>query len=790
MGKNPEIGQGIKTMLPMLIADEMDADWDHVRIEQADFDPKKYGFQFAGGSFATPMNWMPMRQVGAATRQMLLAAAAQRWGVPAASLSTAKGRVIEASSGRSLSYGELATDAAKIAAPDPAKVALKDPKDFTIIGRPIAGIDSPRIVRGEPIFGVDTQLPGMRWASFERAPTFGAKLVNANLDAARDMLVRAAAARWQVPAAEVATARGRLIHAASGRSLGYGEVATEAARLSPPELAKAPLKSPDRFTIIGKPLVGIDSARIVKGEPIYGIDTVLPGMVYAAFEGPPAHGARLRNADLAAARAAPGVIDVIRIEGSGSPDGLVDGIAVVASNWWLANEARSKLVLDWDLAACKGHSSTAYQAAAEAAFAARSGADLRRDGDAAAALKGAAKRVAARYDYPFLAHAPMEPQNCTARFADGKLEMWAPSQRPKAGSDTIEKLLGVKAADQVIHLTRMGGGFGRRLINDFMVQAAAIAMKMPGRPVQLLWTRTDDLRQDFYRPGGWHSFEAGIDGKGRLIALTDHFVTVGADGKPGSSAGMSPGHFPADLIQHLTYTQSVVPTVIPTGPLRAPTSNAFCFVFQSFLDEIAKAGGRDLPALLLELLAEDRVIGDPGPAEIAGFAFDTARARDVIRKAMVMSDWQEKPAGRNRGKGMAFYFCHRGYFAEVVEASVAGSEIKVHKVWVAGDIGRQIVNPLGAENQVRGSVIDGLAQAIEGQRISFVDGAIEQSNFHDYRFARIDGTPEIEIGWVLSDHPPGGLGEPALPPVIPALTNAIHAATGKRIRSLPIQLAA
>ncbi len=667
VSKNPEIGQGVKTSLPMMVADELDCDWDQVRIAQADLDQKRYGEQSAGGSTATPRNWMPMRQTGAA---------------------------------------------------------------------------------------------------------------------ARAMLVQAAALKWQVDAAELRTAKGRIYHHASGRSVGYGEVASAAASLTPPDLNTVPLKDPSQFTIIGRPMVGVDSARIVKGEPIFGIDTHLSGMLFAVYEVAPAHGGRLVKADIEAARAAPGVRHVVPIMGNGDPDtGLADGVAIVASNWWLANQARTKLAVNWDLSASKGHSSTIYRAKADAAIAAGAGADLRVDGEPDAKLASAAKRISARYDYPFIAHASMEPQNCTARYQDGRFEIWAPSQTPQRGLDALHKALGIAPETVTLHLTRAGGGFGRRLMNDYMVQVAAIAKAIPGVPIKLLWSREDDIRRDYYRPGGWHRFEAGIGANGELIAFSDHFVTFGDGKTTARAAGFNTAMPPAGLIPHLRYSQSMMPTVVTTGALRAPGSNALCFASQSFLDEVAVAAGTDLPQLMLSLLGERREVAAPD----SGVRFDTGRARDVIERVVETSDWAHKSTPGS-AKGFAFYFSHRGYFAEVVEASVAATDVTVHKVWVAGDIGSQIVNPMGAENQVRGAVIDGLAQALAGQAIDFVDGVVQQSNFNDFPLARMPMTPEIEISWVRSAKPPTGLGEPALPPVIPALTNAIFAATSTRIRSLPVRL--
>ncbi|GMU69273.1 MAG: aldehyde dehydrogenase [Steroidobacteraceae bacterium] len=677
--RNPEIGQGTKTSLPMIVADELDCDWDQVRIVQADADFARYGAQTAGGSNSTPSSWLPMRQTGAAARAMLLQAAAQQ---------------------------------------------------------------------------------------------------------------------WSVPVAQLTTSRGRITHAASGRSCGYGDVASAAAQLAPPAPESVPLKEPGEFTIIGRAIAGIDGPRVLHGEPLFGIDTRLPGMLYAVYEVAPAHGGRLVKADVEAARAAPGVKHVVPLIGDGNADtGLADGIAIVATHWWLANQARAKLDVQWDLSRAQGHSTAAYRARAGEALEKGGGTELRRDGDPAAALAGAAKRVSARYEYPFLAHGSLEPQNCTALFEDGKVEMWAPTQSPARGRELVQKLLGLPALEDVtVHVTRCGGGFGRRLMHDYMLQAAAIAKAMPGTPVQLIWSREDDIRRDYYRAAGWHGLEAGLDADGRLIAFTDHFVTFGDGESTARGANLTLTLPPADLIPHLGFTQTTMPTVLTTGWLRAPGSNALCFMSQGFLDEVAQAAGKDLPALMLELLGERRVIPPFGGR---GVPFDTGRARAVIEKVLRTSAWSVKPleaqtdpAGARRAKGFAFYFCHRGYFAEVVDASVADTEVTVHKVWVAGDVGSHIINPFGAENQVRGAIIDGLAQALVGQAIEVVDGAVQQSNFHDYPLARMPITPEIDIAWVKSDNPPTGLGEPALPPVIPALTNAIHAATGTRIRSLPVKLPA
>ena len=670
VGKNPEIGQGIKTMLPMLIADEMDADWDQVRIVQGDSNPQKYGFQLAGGSFATPMNWIPMRQVGAATRQMMLAAAAKRWGVEPAGLKTELGKVIETSSGRSATYGELASEAATLAAPDPAKVQLKDPKDFHIIGRAIGGIDSPRIVHGEPIFGLDTRLPGMVYAAFERSPVFGAKL---------------------------------------------------------------------------------------------------------------------KSADLAAVKAAPGVVDAFVIEGNGNAEQLVDGVAIIASNWWYANQARKQLKIEWDNGEWAGHSTKGYAETAQSAMASgKPQEDIVKHGDVDAAFASAAKVVDANYSYPFLAHVPMEPMNCTAlRNADGTLEMWAPTQNPAAGHGAVAQMLGIGQDKVTLHITRIGGGFGRRLTNDFMHQAAAIASKMPGTPVQLIWSREDDVRSDFYRPAGWHRLRAAVDAEGKLTGFDDHFVTFDLPGAGAyNPAAMAADIFPAKFVPNLRYAQTKMPTRVPMGALRAPSSNALAFVMQSFLDEVAHETGKDLPTLLFELID-----GHEKEADAPGFAgptpgFNPARMRGVMEKVMAMSNWG-KPVADGHALGFGFYFSHMGYFAEVVEASLPNGKVAVHNVWAAGDVGSHIINPFGALNQAQGAIIDGLGQAT-ALAIEIEGGAVPQSNFHDYPVPRMPFTPQIHMEFVKSDNAPTGMGEPALPPVIPALTNALFALTGKRVRSLPI----
>jgi isoquinoline 1-oxidoreductase beta subunit len=334
-------------------------------------------------------------------------------------------------------------------------------------------------------------------------------------------------------------------------------------------------------------------------------------------------------------------------------------------------------------------------------------------------------------------------------------------------------------------MVRAGGGFGRRLMNDWMVQAAYIA-KETGKPVKLLWQREDDIAHDYYRPGGFHYFKAGLDKDGKLVAWKNHFVTYGDNGKPQFAADLSEYELPARLIPNITLEQTVMPLGVSTGPMRAPGSNTMAFAHQSFIDELAHAAGKDPLQFQLDLLGEPRQVRSPKPDALGRDVFDTARMRGVLQLAAEMSGWGKTQLPARSGMGIACYYSHSGYFAEVVRASVSeAGQVKVEKVWVAGDVGNQIVNPTGAMNQVQGACIDGVGQAL-GLKITLDKGRVEQSNFHDYPLIRMPAAPEVEVVFRKTDHPPTGLGEPALPPVIPALCNAVFAATGKRVRSLPI----
>jgi isoquinoline 1-oxidoreductase beta subunit len=514
---------------------------------------------------------------------------------------------------------------------------------------------------------------------------------------------------------------------------------------------------------------------------MYGIDVTVPGMLYAVYHKSPVFGAAVASANLDQVRTLPGVKQAFVVEGGTALNGLLGGVAILADSWWAANQARKQLQVQWADHPTTTQSSGGFARQAAAFAAAEPQRNLRSAGDCTAALAGAAKVVSAEYSYPFLAHAALEPMNCTASWANGKMEIWAPSQNPQAGGQLVARTLGIPETDISIHMTRVGGGFGRRLANDYMVEAAAIA-RQAGVPVKLVWSREDDIQHDFYRPAGFHHLKGGVDAAGRLTAWQNHFVSFGEGQGFVASANISPVDFPSLFVPNFQLDVSVMPLGVPTGFLRAPGSNALAFVAQSFVDELAHAAEKDPLQFRLDLLAGHAMMRDGDRDVIVA-----RRISAVLERVRDLSGWGGAPLPRATGRGVAFHFSHRGYFAEVVEVTVsAANELRVTEVWAVGDIGRQIVNLSNAENQVQGSVLDGLAEAF-GQEITITGGKVDQSNFHDFPLIRMSqAPPRIHVDFIRSDNTTTGLGEPALPPVVPALCNAIFAATGRRIRSLPL----
>ena len=682
MARASESGQGMRNMLPMLIAEELDVDWKDVRVQQAQLNEKVYGRQFSGGSANTPMGWEPMRRVGAAGRQLMITAAAQTWGVSAGECTTRSGRVLHAASGRSMGYGELAAKAAALPAPALASVKLKDPKDYRIIGHSQTGVDNHSIVTGKPLFGIDMELPGMLYASIEKAPVFGGKVKTANIE----------------------------------------EI---------------------------KALPGVRHVLVIEG-----------GITLAAY--------------------------------TPWEPGMEPGIAIVADTWWQTQEARTKLKVDWDLGPAAAQSSEGFATKAAELLKGPPGSTVRKYGDVEAALSSSAKTVEATYRFPFIAHVTMEPQGSTALWKDGKLEMWSTSTLPADGVALVAKTLGIQESDITTHMVRSGGSFGRRLQNDYLVEAAWIAKRVDA-PVKLLWSREDDIAHDGFRPGATVGLKGGLDAKGKVTAWRHHFVTFG-DGKHATSGGgMGQDSYPAGFPPAYALYTSMQPLMLRTGALRAPGDNAYCWVAQSFLDELAFAAGRDPLAFQLDLLSNKKMPWTSGEHDAVGDHEPTGasvlipeRFKGVLELVAEKSGWAKRVKQPGRGMGIAVWFCHLGYFAEVAEVSVdAQNKVTVHRVWAAGDVGSQIINPNAAESMAQGGIMEGMGHL--GQEITLADGKVQQSNFFDYPLMRMPQTPAIEVYWRKTDYSPTGLGEPTLPPILPAVTNAIFAATGKRIRTLPLQ---
>ncbi|MCF0051147.1 molybdopterin-dependent oxidoreductase [Dyadobacter sp. LJ53] len=635
---NPEIGQGIKTAFPMVVAEELDADWKQVKTVQGNLDTGIFERQVTGGSGAVPHSWERLRKAGATARHLLIEAAAAKWNVPASELATENGKVLHKTSGKSATYGELAEAASKLTAP--TEVKLKNEKDFKLIGQSVRNVDNHNIATGKPLFGLDF----------------------------------------------------------------YKE-----------------------------------------------------GMLFALIQRPKAFGLKLKSVDSAAAKAMPGIVDVVTFENS---------VAVVGKSTWQVKKAKDVLKIEYEKAA--ELESTADHNRIFSQLMDNGEATVRRkDGDVEAAFKNAAKVIKAEYQCPFLPHSPLEPMNFFAHVREDGVELVGPTQTPERARTEVAKLTGIAPEKVTVEITRQGGGFGRRLSADFVIEAAHVS-KLVKAPVKVVWTREDDMTGGTYRPAVRYRFEAALDKSGTLIGYKLRGV--------GMNAGNSTreDNFPSGSVDNLLIDSVEHKSPITTGPWRAPITNFLAYAEQSFLDEVAEAAGKDPVAFRLELLEKAK------KSPVNAIKYDVDRMIAVIKLAAEKSNW-----GKKKGvyQGFSVYFSHRSYVAQVGEIVMQKGKPVLKNVIAAVDCGI-VINQSGSLQQVRGGVVDGLGHAMYGN-MTFKDGAPDQSNFNGFRLIRMNEIPEVDVHFVNNGISPTGLGEPALPPAGGAMANAFYKATKQRLRNQP-----
>ena len=645
-----EMGQGVRTALPMILAEELEADWKQIEIEQAGASTL-YGDQTTGGSASIRTTWDPMRKAGAIAREMLISAAALTWSVPRSSCTAESGHIKHAASNRSLSYGELASKASTL--PIPSDVPLKQSKDYKLVGQRLPRVDTPAKVTGESAFGIDLRVPGMKYAVLSRCPVIGGKVS------------------------------------------------------------------------------GFDDKESKK----------ISGVSYAGKVGDSA-------------------------------------VAVVADSLWAAMEGRRVLNVTWDEGSNKDLNTVAVMASLKNA-ASKKGVNLYSAGEPA---KVAGRKISAEYSLPFMAHAPMEPGNCTAYFQGTKCELWAPTQVPQDCRDSVATAIGLDPDQVKVNVTLMGGGFGRRLEHDYAVEAALVS-KAVNAPVKVIWTREDDMRSSTYRPASLHQLSATLDGSGLPVGMTHRIIAPSISGQKGQPVpnGVDPDlpdeAGPVYGISNYLIEYVLTETPVPLGWMRSVYALQAAFALESFIDELAVAAGKDPLKYRLQLLSKDQ--------DLSYFTtvWHTARMKGVLQLAAEKSGW-EKPLPAGRFRGVACFGCFQSYMAEIVEISMENDQPRVHRVVAAVDSG-QVVNPSILEQQIQGGIVYGLANALRA-KITIEKGRVVQGNFDDYAPLRMDETPAVEVFAVPSQEAPTGIGEPSVPPIAPALCNAIYAATKKRIRALPI----
>jgi isoquinoline 1-oxidoreductase subunit beta len=638
LSPNPELGQNIMTSFPMIVAEELDADWTKVKVVQASLDTKNFERQTTGGSGAVPHSWKRLRIAGATARYMLIEAAAKRWNVPADECTTNDGFVMHSKTGNKLSYGELAEEASKV--PVPKDVKLKDRKDFKLIGKEVKNVANKDIVTGKGLFGLD----------FHRE-----------------------------------------------------------------------------------------------------------GMLYAMLQRPPAFGSKIKSADTAAAKAMPGIIDVVTFK---------NNVAVVGKSTWEVMKAKKALKIEYEKSE-NAESTADHDKIFKTLLDTGTPTVRRKDGDVETAFKNAAKVVKSEYQCPFLSHSPMEPMNYFAHVREDGVELVGPTQVPASARTAASKLLGIPEDKITVEITRLGGGFGRRLKTDYVTEAVELS-SMIKAPVKVIWSREDDMTGGSYRPAVRYRFEAALDANGNMIGYKCRGVGINS-GNPTRE-----DNFPSGAVDNLLIETVEYNSPITTGAWRAPITNFLAYAEQSFFDEVAHEAGKDPIQFRLDLLNKAKTT-PAGPVR-----YDIDRMIGVTKLAAEKAGWGTK---KEVFQGFSVYFSHRSYVAQVAEVVMKNNKPSVKKIFAACDCG-QVVNLSGARQQVMGGITDGLGHAMYS-KLSFKDGATEQKNFDTYRLIRMREIPEIEPYFVDNGIDPTGLGEPALPPTGGAVANAIFKATGKRLRSQP-----
>lgn len=650
---NPEIGQNVKTSMPMIVAEELDVDWKNVIVEQAPYDISKYTRQLAGGSQSIRQGWTSLRTAGATARRMLMEAAAKEWQIPVGELTTENG-VIKHSSGKSAGYGEMASAASGLEVPQDVK--LKDPKDFKIIGQTKKNVDAPKIVTGQPLYGIDIKREGMQIAA--------------------------------------------IVH-------------------------------------------------------------------------PPAFGMKVKSVDDAAARAVSGITDVITVQTEpaekqwSDTNAFTELVAVVGKSTWQVMKAKKALKIEWtqDTPA----ESTIDHKQKLASALAKTSEAARENGNPNRAFANAAKVIEREYSAPFLAHNTMEPMNFFADVKENSAELVGPIQTPEYLSKSASSLLGIPEENISIDMTRMGGGFGRRLYGHFALEAAAISQKV-GTPIKLVYTREDDMAQGTYRPAYQVKYRAALDENNKLTAF--HVKGSGIHGSP-----VFADRYPAGTVDNYLAENEGVESNISAGAWRAPRSNFMAGIENAFLDEVAEAAGKDPIDFRLELF--DRAIKDPVGERND---YDPKRYAGVLKEVKEKANWGTETTGIHRG--VSVYYCHNSYVAQVLDIEMKNGTPRVKKVWCVVDCG-VVVNPGAAKNQIEGGIVDGIGHAMYGQ-LTFKEGVPEQQNFNSYRLIRQREAPlEIETFFINNGVDPTGLGEPSLPPIMGALANALYKATGERFYNQP-----